>query len=299
MKKICSVLIVTILLLTCKQNQIETTDAQESNYQIDSLALVMNIDTLLLEKRRHLQLDGSANFRDLGGIQTKSDQTIRWNKIFRADKLSELTTSDFKKINEKGIKTVIDFRTQGEVEKEPDTLPTNIAYLHFPVGEDKWSKGDFMKEMKKMTADTMEAFMVKLYTEIPLKWSNQYKRYFETLMDSTHVPLVFHCTAGKDRTGIGSALLLYVLGVDMQTIKKEYELSNYYRHEVNNQLVKTFQQYGLSEEVMRPLVGVKGSYLETIFETITAQYGSLDYYLEHQLGVNAAAKTTLRTLYLE
>ncbi len=112
--------------------------------------------------------------------------------------------------------------------------------------------------------------------------------------------LLFHCTAGKDRTGIAAALLLYALGVPYQTIREDYEATNYYRSANNEQMIKAISaSMRVSDSVARAMMGAKGSYLDTTFEAIRTQYGSVDHYLAEQLGLDQPKLAILKAKYLE
>ncbi len=262
---------------------------------------IMNVagDKSILTER-HIEMDGPVNFRDVGGLKTKEGKQVKWGLIYRADKLSELSDKDHAKFKELNIQTVVDFRTNRETKEEPDNLPQNqkIKYVHLPTGEENMVAMAWLDSLRKVKRDQLDEFMIGFYKQIPLKWTSNYKSLFKEFANKKSPPLVFHCTAGKDRTGIASALFLYTLGVDMDLIMKEYELSNYYRKEANKEYTKMFTQYGIDPGIGMVLMGVKGFYMKEIFETIEKQYGSLDAFLESELGVTKKVKAKLRKVYL-
>ncbi len=290
MKNKFILLLLAVSIISCKN-----TTEKKTAKTIETKPVT--IDSMQVSKRQIL-LDGADNFRDLGGFITKEGKTIKWGKIFRADKLSELTANDFQKLETLNIKTVVDFRSNSEIEKEPDTLPNNVNYLHLPIGLDN-DISKFMDTIKTIAPNDMEQMMISFYKELPIKWANQYKSFFNKVINSTEGPLVFHCTAGKDRTGIGSALFLYMLGVDMNTIYKDYELSNFYRKEANEKFVKMFEQYGINAETGEALMIVKADYLKQIFANITAEHGSVDSYIKNELGITAEDQNRLKEIYLQ
>lgn len=297
MKQLLTLCALLSLLFSCQQQTQQEHSAE--NKPVDSLALKLGIDAQLLEDKRLIPLEGADNFRDIGGLKTQNGKSVKWGKLYRSGKLSGLTAADFTSLEDLAVKTVVDFRTNSEFKLEADTLPPFVSYLHLPIGEDSWSGGALLQNIRNMTPDSMENFMVELYAEIPIKWSDQYKRYFESLQEPASAPLVYHCTSGKDRTGIATAMLLYSLGVDMATIKKEYELTNYYRYSANQKTYKALEKYGIPTEISKPLMGVKGTYLDRVFAEIGARYGSMDAYMAEELGLDEAAKKKLQALYLE
>lgn len=293
-------LFVSLLLLgACRQSKHEvSTSTTTTAKQVDSLALALDIDQSLLVDGRHIIMEGAVNFRDLGGFKTKHGKTTQWKKIYRSGKLSGLSDKDRATMKALGIKTVVDFRTNAEIEKEPDNIDSSINYFHFPIGEDKWTKGNFFKTLSTMSPDSMDHFMTSLYQDIPLKWADSYKKFFEVLQNPSNTPLVFHCSAGKDRAGIATALVLSSLGVDMTTAQKDYLLSNYYRHEDNKKYVKMMAEQGLSPQIANKLLLLSPTHFNGIFGAISDKHGSLSNYKSKVLGVDTQVEQQLRKQFL-
>src|SRR5579871_6510375 len=127
-----------------------------------------------------------------------------------------------------------------------------------------------------------------------------YKPFFGKLLTMpSGDALVFHCTAGKDRTGIRAALLLYALGVPYATIREDYEATNYYRSGDNRRSLQSLAGMHISESVARALMSAKGEYLDATFDALRTQYGSVDRYLEEQLGLDQEKRAMLKAKYLE
>lgn len=250
-------------------------------------------------KEKQIKLEGAINFRDLGGLPLKNNRVVKEGLIYRADKLSKLTAHDHRKLDSLNIVSVIDFRSNYEVAAEPDTLTANMQYFHFPIGDEQMNQNQFMDTLKTMTADQVEEYMLGFYKKIPLEFSGRYKEFFQVVSNAEEAPLVYHCTAGKDRTGIASALLLYVLGADTAVIYKNYEMSNYFRKEENQKYEAYFKQAGLDPELSKIMMGVKKEYLKEIFSNVEKQYGSMDKYLEEALDVTAETKFKLIEIYTE
>lgn len=257
-----------------------------------------DIKSILKTENRLISLDGTVNFRDLGGIATKNGDTVVSGKLFRSDKLSELSDADHKLLKDLEITTFIDFRTQGEFDKEPDNLPESAVYFKYPIGDNSWAQQDFMTEIVKMNAAELEQMLVQLYTDIPVKYADSYKSFFQQLLVSEG-NLVYHCTAGKDRTGIASAIILDILGVDWDVIKAEYELSTDYRSKANSKYVREFSKYGISEEKTRVMMGVKASYLDSIFSRIESEFGSKNLYYQKALGLGVKERKAMRDKFLK
>jgi protein tyrosine/serine phosphatase len=158
-------------------------------------------------------LEGAANFRDLGGHVTGDGRLVRRGRIFRSDVLYKLTDEDMVVLNPLGIRTVIDLRSEGEVTRYPQSLLKDAGLQHFNVPI--WDI-DIDPENKLS--------MVEQYVEMLRRIGHGFREVFGHLA-SDHYPLVINCFAGKDRTGITSALILGSLGVPDQEIVADYALS--------------------------------------------------------------------------
>lgn len=260
-----------------------------ANEQGDSLELAI----------KYIPLESTCNFRDLGGIQTKDGKQVAYGKIYRSDKLSELSEQDRSAMDDRSIFTVIDFRNELETSEEPDVLSENAKYVHLPIGDfdpkNFWSSLSEVKD-NEQKADSL---MLALYSTFPLNYTEEYKAFFNALLDSSNTDAtVFHCTAGKDRTGLASALFYYSMGVDLETITKDYANSTYYRFDHNSKYIKLMKLKGIEPEVAQVIMGVKQEYMYEIFNTIENEYGTVDQYLTEALGVNDSARQMLRTKYL-
>ena len=248
--------------------------------------------------KRMIKLQGALNFRDLGGYSTKDGKQVKWGKIYRSAEINNLTTSDLNMLDHLAINYVMDFRGPAEVATAPDKIPTHAVRVSLPYGSE--NVGDRMKMMKMMSsASTGDSIMLPFYTNIE-SFGKRYKPVFEVLLKNANdSAILFHCTAGKDRTGIGAALILYALGVDERIIINDFLASNYYRKPDNERmrgmLVNT---YHMNPAVVEDVLGVKEKYLLATFETIRSKYGSMDNYLEKEMGLTKKNIKTLRQKYV-
>ncbi len=170
--------------------------------------------------QRRLDIEGAYNVRDLGGYQTAGGRTTRWRTFLRADGLHALTSSDRRKLIDYGVRTVIDLRRNQETVETPDVFAASadVSYRHMNMVTDTNPPGyDAEGEGPAWIADT--------YRRILRYRQPQIRRILEALADSDSHPLLFHCAAGTDRTGIIAALLLGVAGVPNDRIADDYALS--------------------------------------------------------------------------
>lgn len=171
---------------------------------------------------RLLALEGVHNFRDLGGYRTADGRETRWQTLYRADGLSRLTPADVRSLRPVGLRTVIDLRTDGEL-RARGTFPVDaypVTFHHLPVVDVTW-------EADAPGADPRDpsAFLFHQYQSILTYGEPLFARAFHLLGLPGALPAVFHCAAGKDRTGILAALLLASLGVPHDVVAEDYGLS--------------------------------------------------------------------------
>lgn len=229
---------------------------------------------------RHLPMAGGFNFRDLGGIKTKEGKYVKWGKFFRTDELSDLTDADLSYLKNIPIVSVVDFRTKSEIELKPDKLPVSVK-KHYEMNISPGNldlKGFDLNQLAKLNIDSvMIAMNEALVTDSVI--IDTYKQFFGLLQEESNLPLIFHCTAGKDRTGMGAALILFALGVDEATVMKDYLSSNIY---LKDKYAKMIEE----RPFLEPMFTVKKEYLQTSIDLIKEKYGSVDNYLTNQLNVD-------------
>jgi protein-tyrosine phosphatase len=166
---------------------------------------------------RLIALEGAVNFRDLGGYATLDGRRTRWRVLFRADGLSELSQTDFSVMRDLGIRTVVDLRSGHEVEQSRfDVEAHPVDFHHFP----------FIDQLPDVEQwDRRPGLLGAQYKEMLVDAAPQIIGALEVLTAPDSRPAVFHCTAGKDRTGLLSALVLSLLGVPEETVVGDYALS--------------------------------------------------------------------------
>lgn len=245
---------------------------------------------------REIKLQGAVNFRDIGGYSTKDGKKVKMGLIYRSAALNTLTDKDVETIQNLGIKYDFDFRGPYEVKTAPDKIPSMTTRLSLPAGSETIGDSNYMKNMSKLIKS--DSFLISFYTNLS-SFKNRYTPLFDSLLSNkTQSPFLFHCTAGKDRTGIAAALILYALGVDEQTIYNDYEATNYYRRNENAKTITQMTKYyGLDEKTATNLMGAKKEYIAATFAKIRAQYGTMELYLEKVLGLTKAKIATLKKYY--
>jgi protein-tyrosine phosphatase len=253
---------------------------------------------------RVLALEGVRNFRDLGGYETRHGRRVRWRQLFRSASLGSLTPRDHAQLEALGLRVICDLRATDERAKEPVRW-SSAAGPRLLERDYALDLGMLAAAMTRPEASLHEgrAAFCELYATLPQRFAESYRALFAMLL-AGETPLAFNCSAGKDRTGVGAALLLAALGVPRATIVEDYLLSNeHYRPgpEVAAAMSGRHGQWllALRPEMLQLMVTVDASYLEAAFESVERSHGSLERYLETALGVDADASALLRERYTE
>lgn len=268
------------------------------------------IHTLPLDQtyERLLPLQGGSNFRDLGGYTTTDNKQVKRGLLFRSGAMSQLTSRDEAYLARFKFDTVMDLRSTDERELYPDYWAQNakLNYLHVDYS---------MMDMMKNTAgtDPRQFRMDEMYRGMPLHLKPQLALYFDSLVKG-NAPIVVHCSAGQDRTGIASALLLTALGVPREQIYKDYLLSTEYRRPLvemgdvdlaaaakANAFAAMMLQYKGKTDMTKgnPLVMPDNTpFLQYALEEIDAKYGSVENFLDKEIGVSERDIRRLKKLYL-
>jgi protein-tyrosine phosphatase len=241
---------------------------------------------------RSLQLIGATNFRDLGGYLGQGGRPVRWRKLFRSDHLASLTPADLALISDLGVTRVCDFRGKTERTAQACVIPgAVVSSLAIEPTVVQGLKALFDAGSAVTVPDTVR-LMEQTYRDFVLANSPRFAEFFAHLL-AEDAPLVFHCTAGKDRTGFAAALLLKALGVPRSVVMQDYLLTNdFYQMPRDNPA-------GLSLEVLNVLWRVQVNFLEAAFQAVETEYGDMPRYLNAALGLDAKAQARLASLYLQ
>lgn len=263
-----------------------------------------------MEKQRVLPISGGQNFRDLGGYKTVDGHHLKWGKIYRTGRLGHLTDSDLNILSKRNVATDIDFRTSIEENLLPDKLPTGAKYFNNEIFKPR-------KEPKRnsgMTEEEVAVYMdpgqgvdfmkhnYKMMIENPYCQSS-FRQFFATVLTrAENGAVLFHCTAGKDRTGIGAYLLLRAVGVDEDTATKDYLLTNPTIKPRLDRRMSIFRQKGANDDQVAnalAMASVSPDYLDTAKESINKLSGNIQEYLHDYLKLSTSDIDTLKHLILE
>jgi len=248
------------------------------------------------------QLEGALNFRDLGGYRASDGRTVRWHQVYRSGTTHALTTADVIRLGEHGILYAYDLRSNKERRDQPNRL-RDIANLDYRYRDHDHLPGDIRRLLKSpdVRAEHAHQVMIELYQKLPYEFEDAFRALFRSLADGD-LPLVFNCTAGKDRTGVAAALLLTALGIPHDAVMEDYLLTGQF-FERSCDMILRHGGVSLLESIDRaiwePLMRVHPEYLEAMFDQLRASHGSVDAYLHDRLGMDARSLGALCANLLE
>jgi protein-tyrosine phosphatase len=237
---------------------------------------------------RVVPLQGGSNFRDLGGYTAADGRTVKHGAVFRSAHLGTLTDTDRAALAKLGVRTIVDLRGVNEAAETPhrvDGVGCRIVGAHIEPGVGEKIRGAVADG--SANPHLMMQFLTDHYRDYPRRCAPGFRTLFATLTDGVHRPLVFHCTAGKDRTGFASALLLTLLGVPWETVMEDYLRTN----DLWTGHVGRYPEMDI--DTRAAIVEARTPYLEAAFDVVRADYGSPEAFAEKALDIDARARDRL------
>ncbi|MXW99058.1 MAG: tyrosine-protein phosphatase [Acidimicrobiaceae bacterium] len=235
--------------------------------------------------QRRVDLDGPSNFRDLGGLPTAGGGSTRFGLVYRADRLCTLTDADLRRLESAGIRHVFDLRSETEAADFPDRLPAGAAYVRLSMTSDQTFQARTIYEriVDGEIKSYGEAEMVAGYLRMLQNFGASLARIVRQVGQGE--PTVIHCTAGKDRTGVASMLLLDLAGVAAEDVVADYALSSERRPSLQmdqteaRSLVPMLEDYGLDPAGFAPLWEARPAVMAAVLEGLHDRWGGAASYL--------------------
>lgn len=259
------------------------------------------------EAHRLINFAGIDNFRDLGGYATQDGRQVKWGTLYRSGTWHGATAADTAAANSLGLTTFVDFRSSAEKEMEPDRLPEPRGFdvVEIPI-LDEGNAAMVTEIMQRIESGDFEGFdpdalMIEGNQQFATVFTPQYREFMQTVIAAEGRPVLWHCSAGKDRAGFAAAILLRILGVPHETVMRDYMAS------ADNALASRRNELRLlglfkgeeAAEKLTILMGVSEDWLQAGFDAIDEQWGSFDAYVRDGLGLSAKDIETLRSTLLE
>jgi protein-tyrosine phosphatase len=235
----------------------------------------------LITAERTLWLPGAVNFRDIGGYRTHDGRTTRWGQVYRAGSMAELSDDEVAYLDRLGLRLSYDLRTSDEAGRQPDRLPAAATPLHRPIvgNVSRLRRIVTLYRKRHHIQEVLEAVYIVMLDQNTQIFAD----IFHTAAVPANLPLVIHCTAGKDRTGLATALLLSALGVPEETVVADYTLSNHAFDVLAGRMqpeMRRLYSFGFGEVQLRPFLLAEARTMEAALAYIRQRYGSLDWYLQ-------------------
>ena len=253
-----------------------------------------------------LPFTGGNNFRELGGYRADEGKTVKWGQIYRGFPTGRLTTeADRRLLDSLGLRLILDLRSSGEAKKEPDYVPDGARLVQIcglcaeDGAEIAFAPGDIEKLMQ--TAEEGESISQRLYRRM-LTGNKAFKKLFRAL-EAGETPILFHCSAGKDRTGVAAMLILLALGASDEVICADFEQTNACRKAEIDAVLAEHAAEIAADPACRvryyAMAGVDPAAAPFVLDTIRREFGSAENYLETEYGLTPARLMRLRRMYLE
>ncbi|MFI6867467.1 tyrosine-protein phosphatase [Nocardia sp. NPDC050406] len=252
------------------------------------------------------------NARDVGGYAAQSgNKTVRNGLVFRSDALDKLTAADHQKLTALGLTEVLDLRSPTETAANPDKLPGSIPRTELPIYD---PNNDFYTLVNQIIGGGPAYQQEKLGNGKGAEIMRTYYRWFVTdattrgqfaaairAIADAEGPILYHCTAGKDRTGITTAILFSILGVSREDAMSDFLLSNDRLAASNKATLDYLVSRGLIEDrsLIEPLLGVQADFLESFYDQVSKSYSNMEQFVMRGLGIDAATVAKLQDKLLQ
>jgi protein-tyrosine phosphatase len=251
---------------------------------------------MTMTRSRHVPFEGARNVRDLGGYPTTDGGTTRWGLVYRADGLQSLTPGDVERYAELGIRTTYDLRRDSEREQRPNRVPSTSLCITTPMDE----AGVTIEATTMFDERSGEVMLRTIYGGL-LTYSGALLGTMFTEMSAPEgTPALFHCHAGKDRTGIVAAVLLDALRVEREVILDDYVMTTEFRkREHQEDSFQNLVKSGMAPEAAAGVLGApRWAMAETLAE-LDSVYGGVDSYLVQQCAMEPTTIDRLRGQLVE
>ena len=251
---------------------------------------------------RHLNFEGIDNFRDLGGYATESGARVKWGVLYRSGMLADASRSDLEGLTRLNLSHLIDFRSELEKAAEPDRYPEahSFTVVEIPTldGGDNTVAADIMRRIDEgdFAGFDPNALMLDANRAFATDFLPEYTQFFQTVLAADGAPILWHCTAGKDRAGFAAAALLRVLGVPQDVIVRDYMLSKEHSlasRKTELRLLRLFKGDDAADN-LEVIMGVEEAWIEAAFAAIDERWGNFDNYVREGLGLRDEDVARLR-----
>ena len=256
--------------------------------------LIFHESAPIVAAERMLPLKSIANIRDMGGYRTVNDQLVRWGLVYRSGDLSRLSQRDSEYLQRLGIRLICDLRNTQEVESRPDNIPVGVNYLRCPVYEDEFPR--LVMPVMLFNRHKLGETLGSGYTEWLEIGATAYGQLFKAMTDRKNLPILFHCSAGKDRAGIAAAIMLSLLGIPDETIIADYSLTNL----AFDHLLTNFKEENQLDRLRIPvddariMFAANPEWIRSTLDYLRINFKGAEGYLQNRLNLSASKIEIIR-----
>ena len=250
------------------------------------------------------------NFRDFGGYETHNGTRLKKGVLFRSGDLSRATDADLEHIASLGIKTVCDLRSEGERKVEPDRIPVAepFTFFNIPMRPIVEYHGRSLRRLFSLMFGNerrmdYEAESYQAYREYATGYLPQLKSLFQRISDPENLPLLIHCSAGKDRTGVVASLIQLVLGVPLETVLDDYLKTNGNLNKYTEDVFRRLSKLGYFgvpwKRLYGPLFAARIDFIDAALSQVKEEFGMVDEWFRRGLGFSEQEKLVLVSVLSE
>ena len=227
-------------------------------------------------------LTNQSNFRDIGGIQTSDGRKIKPGILFRSGDLHSLSDEDIQILENLNIRMIVDLRARREIDRHPDRVIKSVkSVVHIDIFDGARDRSE--RFLMENNAKGLETVLEVDYRRMVVHHAPDFQKFLHLLATTGHLPLIYHCAAGKDRTGLATIFLLAALGVEMADIRDDYMKTNRLTSSFNDKIIQKVTESGQNGIILRPLLEVRKEYLDAALDEIDIQYGGIHLYVKNIL----------------
>jgi protein-tyrosine phosphatase len=242
------------------------------------------IASLLSGAAEAAAFDNIHNLRDLGGLRSRDGRRVRAGRLFRSGSPGLASAADIVRLQALKLDAVIDFRSPEEKSEQEAAFAAAFDWIALPVMEGSMSMATLVPRLQAATRQEMDAFMLQVYREFPLKHQRAFGSYMQQAEAGRN--LLYHCSTGKDRAGFATMLLLSALEVEPEAIMANYLESNVHNQRLIHSLRGRLATLGVDPEVAMPMLEVRAGYLEAALHSIEQEWGGTGRFLSETLGID-------------
>mgnify|MGYP003547681486 FL=1 len=264
----------------------------------------MGVGIMPQNMNRIIPLQGVLNFRDMGGYTTQRGKSVKRNLFFRSANLAKMTQEDKQKFNKLGIKTIFDYRDDHEAENQPTPQMEGVQNIRVPARGAAAFKMPGATKSEKVNFDFYKQLdtemFAQFYAQMPFN-NPSFQQLMKLVKDERNLGLLHHCAVGKDRTGVGGALILLTLDVPRETIMQDYLLTNSLLTPMVTQMEQKLKvAYPDADLTMfYEIMSANEKFLNAVFNEIDTRYESDADFLQDQFGISKQIRAELQAKYLE